>query len=122
MRHWFYLFLASCLEVCWIYSLKYLDVKRVRGIAWANFFSDATQFATLLPLLGYIAFGLGNIMLFSLAMKQIPAATAFAAWMAMALVGVKLVDTVVFKEAFSFAHLVYVALIVIGIIGLKKTI
>ena len=91
-------------------------------MAWTDFFSDPTQFTTLLPLVGYVAFGLGNVVLFSLAMKQIPAATAFAAWMAMALVGVKLVDTVVFKEVFSFAHLVYLALIVIGIIGLKKTI
>jgi quaternary ammonium compound-resistance protein SugE len=121
MIHWFYLFAASCLEVCWIYSLKYMSVQKIREIKWSDFFTDSVHFYTLFPLLGYIVFGLGNIVLFSMAMKYIPASTAFTTWMAMTLIWVKIVDTLVFKEAFSYTHLLYMAFILIGIIGLKKT-
>jgi quaternary ammonium compound-resistance protein SugE len=118
---WIYLFCASCLEVCWIYSVKYLNVQRIREIQWAHLFKDSTQFTPLVPLIGYIVFGVTNIVLFSMAMKQLPASTAFAVWMAMALVGVKIADTLIYKEPFNFMHVLYIAFILIGIFGLKKT-
>jgi len=98
-----------------------MSVQKIREIKWSDFFTDSVYFYTLFPLLGYIVFGLGNIVLFSMAMKYIPASTAFTTWMAMTLIWVKIVDTLVFKEAFSYTHLLYMAFILIGIIGLKKT-
>jgi quaternary ammonium compound-resistance protein SugE len=120
MIYWFYLFCASCLEVGWMYSLKYMNVKKIREIAWAKLFTDVNQFYTLFPLMGYIVFGIGNIVLFSMALKYIPASTAFVTWMAMTLIGGKMVDTLYFKETFTYTHLLYMAFILIGIIGLKK--
>lgn len=119
--HWFYLFLAAILEVCWIYSVKFLDFKKVMNITWKNLFSDSSQFAPLIPLIGYLFFGLTNIILFSFAMRKIPASTAFAVWMALALVGAKIVEVAWFKESFSWANLFFVVLILVGIVGLKTT-
>jgi quaternary ammonium compound-resistance protein SugE len=119
--HWFYLFLASVLEVCWIYSVKFLDFKKVMNITWKDLLSDYSQCKPLIPLIGYLFFGLTNIILFSFAMRKIPASTAFAVWMALALVGAKIVEVAWFKESFSWANLFFVVLILVGIIGLKTT-
>lgn len=75
----------------------------------------------LLPLMGYIGFGLANIYFFSLAMKQIPASTAFAIWMGVILAGVKMIEVFLFKEAIKPMDYVYLALILIAIVGLKKS-
>jgi quaternary ammonium compound-resistance protein SugE len=99
-----------------------MNVKKIRQIEWSELFSDVNQFYTLFPLIGYIVFGVGNIILFSMAMKYIPASTAFTTWMALTLIWVKVVDTLYFKEPFTYTHLIYMAFILIGIIGLKKSI
>ncbi|MES2730224.1 MAG: SMR family transporter [Bacteroidota bacterium] len=122
MNPWILLFCASILEVFWIYSLKLLSVQKIREIDWAHAFTHTANLLPLVPLLGYIVFGVGQIILFSLAMKEIPSSTAFSIWVGMTLVWVKLVDTLVFKEDFSISHVVFMAFIIIGIIGLKKTI
>jgi len=118
---WIFLFIASCCEICWIYCLKYFQLKKLMTFKITLLFSDKDNFLLLLPGLGYVLFGVGNIICFSKAMHSIPASIAFAAWMAVALVGVKLVDTIALKEPVSLAQLVFIAFILIGIIGLKIT-
>lgn len=117
---WLYLFIASLFEIGWTFSIKYLDVKKVLAIPWLHFFATRNNFYTLVPLLGYIFLGIGNIIFFSMALKQIPASTAMAVWLGTALVGVKLVDILVFKQGYNFYQFFYFGLILIGIIGLKR--
>ena len=117
---WLFLFIASIFEIAWTYSVKFLNVKKVIAIPWLHFFKTSDNFYTLAPLLGYIVFGIGNIVFFSFALKQIPAATAMAVWLGTALVGVKLVDMIVLKQPYNYMQFVYFALIIIGIIGLKR--
>lgn len=119
--HWAYLVVAACLEVCWIYSVKFLDFKKVWQISWSQLLKDQTQMQILLPLIGYIVFGVTNIMLFSVAMRKIPASTAFAVWMALALIGARIVEIAWFKDSFTWANIFFLVLILIGIIGLKST-
>jgi quaternary ammonium compound-resistance protein SugE len=54
-------------------------------------------------------------------MKQIPASTAFAIWMGLTLAGVKLVEVLILKHETKPLDLVYLAMLVIAIIGLKKS-
>lgn len=117
---WFYLLLASILEIAWTFSLKFMDVKKLRLIRWNSFFNSGENWIILWPFAGYIIFGVGNVVFFSLAMKDIPASTALAVWMGIALVGVKLVEITVFKEPSNYYQLFYMLLIIIGIVGLKK--
>ncbi|TFZ66927.1 hypothetical protein E4631_08165 [Hymenobacter sp. UV11] len=118
---WLYLLLASVMEVCWNYSLKYTSVAKIKAIDWSQFFANSTGVVTLVPAICYVAFGVGNVFFFSKALNVIPASTAFAIWMGMALVGIKIVDTLVLKEAFQWAHVFYIGCILVGIIGLKRT-
>lgn len=116
---WLYLLLASVMEVCWNYSLKYTKIADIKAIAWSQFFAGPAGIMALLPAICYVAFGVGNVIFFSKALNVIPASTAFAIWMGLALVGIKIVDTLVLKEAFQWLHVVYIGFILIGIIGLK---
>ncbi len=118
---WIFLLLASVMEVCWNYCLKYASLVRLRELGWARLFTEPAGWWALLPAVGYVAFGVGNVFFFSKALTHIPAATAFAIWMGMALVGIKLVDTLVLREPFSLSHVFYIGLILVGIVGLKRS-
>jgi quaternary ammonium compound-resistance protein SugE len=117
---WIYLIVASLLEIAWTYSLKFTNFQRLRSIHWQGFFQKKENLTILAPFAGYLIFGIGNIIFFSMAMKQIPASTALAIWMGIVVVGVKLVDIGIFKEPSNLYQFFYMTLIIIGIIGLKR--
>jgi quaternary ammonium compound-resistance protein SugE len=54
-------------------------------------------------------------------MKEIPASTALAVWMGTALVGVKLVEILFLKTPYDYWQFFYIGLILVGIVGLKRT-
>jgi quaternary ammonium compound-resistance protein SugE len=119
MIAWIYIVIASCFEVCWIYSLKSLDMKKIAQIKPAEMIGTLAPWQALLPLVGYIIFGLGNIYFFSQSMKTIPASTAFAVWMGLALVFSKMADIFLFKADYNPQQILFTGVILIGIIGLK---
>jgi quaternary ammonium compound-resistance protein SugE len=121
MTAWLSLFIASLFQVAWTLSLKFLDFKKLQQADWGNFFSRTENFILVLPLLGYIVFGLLNSYFFSIAMKSIPASTAMAVWLGMAVIGIKIADVAFFKEFLPGIQLLYVLLILIGVIGLKMS-
>ena len=117
---WIYLLIASLFEIAWTFSLKLMNVRKLKAIQWRSFFSQISNWAVLAPFAGYVLFGIGNIVFFSMAMKEIPASTALAVWMGTALIGVKLVELFLFKGTFDVYQFVYMSLILIGIVGLKR--
>ena len=119
MNPWVSLIVASFLEVCWIYSLKLLDFKKIISMHITRLFTQMEGWLALLPLMGYIFFGLGNIYFFSMAMKGIPPSTAFAAWMGLALVLTKIVDVTILKTSWSWPQVFCFLLILAGVAGLK---
>lgn len=119
---WLYLFIASLFEIGWIFSLKKLSFAEIKKVSLQAIAQHPTDnLVILLPLIGYIGFGLANIYFFSLAMKQIPASTAFAIWMGVTLAGVKIIEVVFFKEAIRSMDYLFLGLLVIAIIGLKRS-
>lgn len=116
---WLYLFIASVFEIGWTFCIKYMDVKKIIAIQWLQFFNSTDGIKILAPLLGYIIFGIANIIFFSIAIKQIPMATAMAVWFGTALLGVTIVDILVFKQPYNLMQFVYFACILIGVVGLK---
>ena len=108
------------MEVCWTYSLKALSMQRIREVDWAHTVSQPALLLPLLPLVAYVAFGLANVMFLSLAMRELPTATAYAAWMALAVVGIKLVDVLYLKQPFSWLSVFYTSLIIVGVLGLRR--
>lgn len=123
--HWIFLLLASAMEICWLYSLKYLDFGKIKAIKLTEL-TEWTPWAALAPLVGYIAFGVLNVFCFSKAtsatdVNAISLSTGFAVWMGLALVGAKVLDIAVFGEAWSYKQLAFLVLVLIGIIGLKTS-
>lgn len=97
-----------------------MSVKKLKALHWRGFFNQEGSWAVVAPFAGYILFGLGNIYFFSQAMKDIPASTALAVWMGTALIGVKFVEIVFLKTPYDWQQFIYMGMILIGIVGLKR--
>lgn len=121
MLPWLLLILAACLEICWMYSLKFLDFGRIRRAPWSEILTNKEVIMSLLPLIGYILFGLANVFCFSMATKYLSISLAFGVWMGLALVGSRLVDTFVFHEGIQWKQIVFMGMILVGIVGLKTS-
>ncbi|HYX21676.1 MAG TPA: multidrug efflux SMR transporter [Thermoanaerobaculia bacterium] len=101
-RPWILLSVSALFEVAWIVSLKLTD-----------------GFTRILPLLGYLASGLGAAVFLSMAMRTIPMGTAYAVWMGVSLVGALGVDVALFEEPLDAFRLGCALLIVAGVFGLR---
>jgi multidrug transporter EmrE-like cation transporter len=117
--HWLYILIAAVFETAWTFSLKIMKFSELKTLRWDNFFKIETGLPILLPFLGYIFFGIGNIYFFSMAMKKVPAATAFAVWTAVAIILIKVADTLLYQQKISMGEIFFMILITVGIIGLK---
>ena len=115
---WIYIFIAACMETCWTYSLKYLEFRKIPNLRFSTLL-ESEGLMIWVPLAGYIVFGIGNIYFFSMAMKQIPTATAFAVWTSVSIVLIKISEVVITKSSISYQEIFFLTLTVAGIIGLK---
>ena len=116
---WIFLVLAALCETAWTFCLKFMKFSDLKTLRFTNFYLWHGGLPVLLPFVGYLAFGIANITLFSFAMKHIPVATAFAVWTATTLVFVKLAELMFFKQSISLMEIFFMTLIMVGILGLK---
>ena len=63
----------------------------------------------------------GSMTALFLAMRQLPAGTAYAVWTGIGAIGVATIGIFVFREPATVARVCFLALILVGIIGLKAT-
>ncbi len=119
MMSWLYVLIASLCEICWMYCLKYFKWRDLYSFRFNHLLLSKANLLLLVPGFGYVLFGVGNIVFFSKAMHGISASKAFAIWMGVALIGSKLVDSFLLKEAVTPMQLVFLGLILIGVVGLK---
>src|SRR5215468_8500881 len=99
---WGLLLIAGLLEIVWSLSMKASD-----GFTKQHF--------TALTL---VAAGL-SFWLLGLALRQLPVGTAYAVWTGIGAVGATVLGIVFFGESLSIARIGCIALIVLGILGLK---
>lgn len=101
---WVFLLLAGLFEIIWATGLKYTE-----------------GFTRLWPsLITAIAIVLSLAML-GLSLRQLPLSTAYAIWSGIGALGTVLIGAWVFGEHLSALRLGCIALILLGIIGLKLT-
>ncbi|MGP1310282.1 MAG: DMT family transporter [Phycisphaerales bacterium] len=62
---------------------------------------------------------LASFYLLARAMKVLPLGTAYPIWVGIGAVGAAIAGAILFKDRFTAAHAGFVALIVVGIVGLK---
>ncbi|WP_319379788.1 quaternary ammonium compound efflux SMR transporter SugE [Thiomicrorhabdus sp.] len=101
---WMVLFLAGLLEVAWAIGLKYTD-----------------SFSKLWPSVFTVIAMVLSVVLLGWVMKYLPVGTAYAVWVGIGVVGTVILGIVLFSEPVNTVRVVSMALIVIGIIGLKLT-
>lgn len=99
---WLILVAASAVEIVMALALKYAD-------GWTRFWPSVIG----------IAAALGSVFLLTLAMKQLPAGTAYAIWTGIGSVGITVLGVMLFGDSPSAARLLCIALIVGGVAGLK---
>ncbi|ABE49902.1 MULTISPECIES: quaternary ammonium compound efflux SMR transporter SugE [Methylobacillus] len=99
---WLTLFVAGLFEIVWAVGLKY-----------------SHGFTRFWPSLGTIVAMALSVVLLSLAMRSLPMGTAYAIWVGIGAVGTVIMGIFLFNEPTSLVRLFSVALIIVGIIGLK---
>ncbi|MFC6015925.1 DMT family transporter [Plantactinospora solaniradicis] len=99
---WVLLIVAGLLEIVWALALKHTE-----------------GFTRLWPSLLAGSTALLSFVLLSLALKNLPVGTAYAVWVGVGAVGVTIAGIVALDESLSPQRMLFVALIAVGIIGLK---
>ncbi len=102
MNAWLILLAAGLLEIVWATGLRFTD-----------------GFSRLLPTVAVLVIAWASFYLLALAMREIPMGTAYAVWTGIGATGVAILGILWFKEPATAVRLGFIALIVIGIVGLK---
>ena len=111
--------IAAVFEAAWTFSLKFMSFGALKTVKWQSFYEPHTGLTVILPFVGYVLFGIGNIYFFSLAIKQVPTAIAYAVWTACTLILIKLSEILFFRQRISFAEVFFMLMIMGGIMGLR---
>lgn len=93
----------------------------MEGIISGEVFESEIGILASLSITGYVVLGIINVLLFSMALKKIPAAAAFAAWTGLALLGTTLIDGFYLEYDFTIPQGIFMILIVAGILGLRAS-
>jgi len=101
---WYLLIVAGVLETGWAIGLKYTDgfTKPV-----ASVLTGAAIAASMV--------------LLSIAARTIPIGTAYAVWVGIGAAGAAILGIVLLKESASVPRLLFLALLIVVIVGLKAT-
>jgi quaternary ammonium compound-resistance protein SugE len=101
---WTLLFLAGLFEVAWAVGLKYTD-----------------GFTKPVPTVLTVAAMVASVVLLGLAVKHLPVGTAYAVWTGIGTIGTVILGIVLLGDSAAPLRIVCLALIVLGIAGLKLT-
>jgi len=99
---WVILFIGSLCEVGWLVGMKYAD-----------------GFTRFWPTVVMIFFMIASVGCLGLAVRSIPAGTAYAVWTGTSVGAVALMGVWLFGEPTTPMRLVSLILIIIGVVGLK---
>lgn len=101
--------------MAWIYLL----IAGLTEIVWAIGLKKAQGFTVLLPSIVTLIFIVVSFFLFAKAMERIPIGTAYAIFTGIGAAGTAIVGILLFNEGAGAGKLFFLALLLIGIIGLK---
>ena len=99
---WVILVVAGLFEIGWAVGLKYTE-----------------GFARLWPTVATAISLVLSMGLLGVALKSLPLGTAYGVWTGIGTIGTAVLGMVLFREPATAARLVCIALIVVGIVGLK---
>jgi len=88
-------------------------------IVWATALKDAEGFTRPWPSAVGIVFATVSFVMLAVALKNLPVGTAYAVWVGIGVIGVAVAGMLAFGESASPVRLGLIAMIVIGVIGLR---
>jgi quaternary ammonium compound-resistance protein SugE len=101
---WIYLFIAGLFEIGWAVGLKYTH-----------------GFSRPLPSVLTVGAMIASMWLLALAAKTLPIGTAYAVWVGIGAAGAAILGIVLFREPITIGRGVFLALLIVSIVGLKLT-
>lgn len=101
---WFYLLIAGITEIAWAVGLKYTQ-------GWTRFWPSLVTLCLIASSLFFL----------SQALKSLPIGTAYAVWTGIGAVGTAVVGICFLGEPRTAIRIACIALILLGIIGLKAS-
>lgn len=101
---WLFLLIAGLFETAWAIGLKYTD-----------------GFTKLLPSVFTAISMIFSLYFLSLALKTLPIGTAYAVWTGIGALGAFVFGILLFKEPIDFWRVFFISLLIIALVGLKKT-
>ncbi|WP_020470088.1 DMT family transporter [Zavarzinella formosa] len=104
MTNWILLVVAGLLEVGWAIGLHYTE-------------GFTKPWPTVLTVIGMIA----SVFCLALAVRTIPLGTGYAIWTGIGAVGAVSLSIYLFNESASPSKLIFMAIIMLGILGLKMS-
>ncbi|XRQ14216.1 DMT family transporter [Actinomadura welshii] len=99
---WIYLLIASMMELVWATALKQSD-----------------GFTRLWPTVIGLTVAVVSVAVLTLSLRDLPVGTAYAVFTGLGALGVALVGILVLNESASPSRLLFLALILIGVVGLQ---
>ncbi|PSP65564.1 ligand-binding protein SH3 [Halobacteriales archaeon QH_8_64_26] len=104
MNAWAVLLIAGLFEIGWAIGLEYAD-----------------GFTELVPTVATIVAIFASMLLLARAVETLPIGTAYAVWTGIGAVGTATLGVLLFDEPATLARAGFVALIVLGVVGLNLT-
>lgn len=99
---WLVLLLAGIVEIGWAIGLKYTD-----------------GFTRVVPTVATVAAMALSLALLGLAVRTLPVGTAYAVWTGVGTIGTVLLGILLFGESAAPLRLLFVAMVIAGIVGVK---
>lgn len=97
----------------------YLSLAGILEVVWAFYMKKSEGFSILTPSIITIVTMVASFALLAVAMRSLPLGTAYAVWTGIGALGAFVVGILVLGEAANFFRIISVALILLGLIGLK---
>ena len=101
---WVYLVVAGLFEISWAIGLKYTE-------GWTRLWPSVFTVLTTMASFYFLA----------QAVRAIPIGTGYAIWTGIGAIGTAILGIILFSESASATRIACIAIIVVGIVGLKLT-
>ena len=102
MSSWMNLFIAGVFEIVWATSMKYSE-------GMSRPFATGVMYGA----------GITSFYFLSVAVERIPVGTAYAVWTGIGAIGTALIGMMLFRESAHWLRLVSIAVVLLGITGLR---
>lgn len=117
--HWLFLILASVCEICWLHCIRYMNKLNISELLSLEVFSKDEGWLAIVAIVGYAGFGVANVLLFSAALKKIPASAGFGIWTGLAILGNIVIDHWVLGVDFTMLQGFFALFLLTGILGIR---